>query len=103
MMFNKLTPAEIEQFNLIAEECGEGVQAIMKALRHGLHSRHPDDGPSNKISIEKEMGDIICAISICCEHGPLDREAIINYARYKRQRVTKYLHHQLWGKTHEHP
>ena len=33
--FNQLTPAETERLAILAEECGEVIQAVGKILRHG--------------------------------------------------------------------
>lgn len=52
--FNQLTPAEAERLALLAEECGEVIQAIGKILRHGYESRHPDGGPTNREALERE-------------------------------------------------
>lgn len=56
--FNRLTPAEAERLALLAEECGEVIQAIGKVLRHGFESTHPDGGPTNRESLERECGDV---------------------------------------------
>ena len=37
--FNGLTPAEAKRLALLAEECGEVLQAIGKVLRHGFGRR----------------------------------------------------------------
>src|SRR5579872_899269 len=37
----RLTPAQIERLALLAEECGEVMQAVSKILRHGYESRNP--------------------------------------------------------------
>lgn len=58
--FNQLTPAQAELLALLAEECGECVQAIGKILRHGYGSSNPllASGPRNIDALAKAMGDL---------------------------------------------
>lgn len=91
--FNKLSPAEAEALALVAEECAEVVQIIGKILRHGLYSRHPNGGPSNRQRLESEVGDLHAALHIAECAGLMDT-ANIHVARDgKLQTVTRYLHH----------
>ncbi|OWK35445.1 MazG nucleotide pyrophosphohydrolase domain-containing protein [Fimbriiglobus ruber] len=94
--FNKLTEGEAELLALLAEEMGEAIQIIGKILRHGYDSTHPDEpfGPDNREILEKELGDVRCAMILLCEAGDLRKEAIHRHADDKRERVGKYLHHQ---------
>ena len=95
--FNNLTPGEAERLALLAEECGECIQAIGKILRHGYESVHPegrDQGRNNRDNLVREVGDIRAALSILCEAGDLDENDIVSARTEKLQRVGKYLHHQ---------
>src|SRR5688572_24327001 len=94
--FNKLTEGESELLSLLAEEMGEAVQIIGKILRHGYDSRHPDEpfGPDNREMLEKELGDVRCAMILLCEAGDLRKETIHGHAADKKERVKRYLHHQ---------
>lgn len=90
--FNKLTPKEQELLAVLSEECGEVVQAIGKILRHGLESRHPDGGPTNREHLFKEATDVVAAVRMLCEGGVIrlmGHEDVMN-AREAKQR---YLHH----------
>ena len=60
--FNKLTPAEAERLALLSEECAEVIMAIGKILRHGFESRHPNGGPTNRQTLERECGDLRHAV-----------------------------------------
>ena len=80
--FNKLTPAELERIALLAEECGEVIQAVNKIIRHGYESSHPDHDENNRYDLEKE-----------CGAGDLDKHGIHNQADYKAKSVVHYLHH----------
>jgi NTP pyrophosphatase (non-canonical NTP hydrolase) len=91
--FNGLTPAEAERLALLAEECGEVIQAIGKVLRHGYESRHPDGGPTNREALEKEIGDAHHAIIRMGNAGDISGNAVLRHADDKEKNVAKYLHH----------
>lgn len=91
--FNKLTPTEAELLALLAEECGEVVQAIGKILRHGLDSWHPDSGMNNRSTLEREMGDVRAAMILLCEAGLTAKDQVHRCADSKLERVGRYLHH----------
>ena len=95
--FNRLTPAQAERLALLAEECGELVQAIGKVLRHGLDSTNPlvpaGCGRSNRGQLEKEMGDVRAAMIMLCEAGDTDKAAVHSLADKKLREVRQWLHH----------
>ena len=91
--FNGLTPAEAERLALLSEELGETVQAIGKVLRHGYENSHPDGGPTNRESLERECGDVRHAILRLCDAGDLREAAINEHADDKAISVQEYLHH----------
>ena len=92
--FNELTPAQAERLALLLEELGEAQQAIGKVLRHGYESSHPDGGPTNRESLQRECGDVRHAMIRLCEAGDLDKTAIHERADVKALSVEQYLHHQ---------
>lgn len=62
--FNRLTPAEAERLALLAEECGEAIQAIGKILRHGYESNHPEFTETNRTQLPDECpGCDVCTRS----------------------------------------
>lgn len=91
--FNEMEPHETELLALLAEECGETMQAIGKALRHGLHSRHPETGVPNRIAINREAGDILAALDLLKRAGVLVPALLDGHRREKLRRVRQYLHH----------
>lgn len=93
--FNELTPAEAELLALLAEECGECVQAIGKILRHGLESFSPYDmsATTNREMLTKEMGDIRAAMIRLCETGVVQKEAVHAAAETKLHKLNKWMHH----------
>ena len=96
--FNQLSDAEAERLAILAEECAEVIQVIGKILRHGYESRHPDDlcNTSNRILLERELGDVNAATLFMDEKGDVNRATIAAYKRAKTKRLNagKYLHKQ---------
>lgn len=94
--FSRLTPAEAERLALLAEECGECIQAIGKILRHGYGSTHPDEpsGPDNRMRLQREMGDVRAAMIMLCDAGDTDKADIHARADWKLIKVLRYMHHQ---------
>jgi len=95
---NGLTPAQAERLALLAEECGEVVQAIGKVLRHGYESTHPDGGPTNRENLERECGDLRYAIMLLARSGDLKEAAIARSSVEKAKSVQRFLHHNaaIW-------
>ena len=91
--FNKLTPAEHERLTVLFEEMAEAIHAVGKILRHGYEGSS-DDGVVNRGNLERELGDVRCAMIMLCEAGDVSKEKIHDLARLKRERIGKYLHHQ---------
>lgn len=97
--FNKLTPAELERLALLLEELGEAQQAIGKILRHGYDNynpfSHPSSVPTNRQSLERELGDVEYALHLLCEAGDLTAREIHKARNGKAEKISEYLHHQL--------
>jgi len=91
--FNGLTPAQAERLALLAEECGEVIQAIGKVLRHGYESTHPDGGPTNRENLERECGDLRYAVMLMAISGDLKEAAISRSSVEKFKSVQRFLHH----------
>lgn len=97
MFSNNLTPAEDERLSLLLEECGEVIQAIGKIMRHGYESHDPTSAsvsPSNRESLEKELGDVKYAINRMALAGDVNVLAIEGAKKAKADRIHRYLHHQ---------
>ena len=94
--FNQLTPAQAERLAILLEELGEMQQAIGKILRHGYTSRNPDvlDGPTNRESLERELGDVAAAMGLLFEANDLDEQTVTNRVLVKALKIKPYLHHQ---------
>lgn len=85
-----LSNAQIERLALLAEECGELVQAIGKVLRHGYLST----GYSNREDLEREMGDVIAAMSMLYKTNDVDMDRVERRIKEKMVTVKTYLHYQ---------
>jgi NTP pyrophosphatase (non-canonical NTP hydrolase) len=97
--FNQLTPQQAEALALLLEACGEVVQAVGKALRHGLNSTHPDGGLDNRALIEREAGDVAAAVEILVRLRVIHRPHIEAARVDKLARVERYLHHIALNQT----
>lgn len=92
-VFPDMTPAQRERLALLAEECGELVQDVCKALRHGWDSHHPDTGNGNKTKLTEEAAHVLVAIALMVECGDIDPEWLYTEVERKIGRVWLYLHH----------
>lgn len=90
-----MTNAELERLAILAEECAEVQQIIMKVIRHGYESYNPFDEnkTSNRRLLEKELGDLEFACSMILKAGDVSRMKIAEHASEKLGNIRKYLHH----------
>lgn len=91
--YNQLTPAEAERLALLAEECGEAIQAAMKILRHGYNGQY-DNGIGNREKLVEELGHVCWAMQLMCEAGDVEWVLIVRAGASRESRPTNYLHHQ---------
>lgn len=92
---NMLSPAHRERLILLMEECAEVQQVIGKILRHGYESYHPDTPEvTNRMLLERELGDVGCALTMMMSSGDVDAFKITEAATSKTERVKQYLHFQ---------
>lgn len=88
---SNLTQSQIERLALLAEECGEVVQAVSKILRFGLDSTH--NQRSNRTRLETELGDLQVAIDLLAQSQDIDLAAIQDHAVDKFSRIGQHLVH----------
>jgi len=91
--FNKLTEAEAERLAILAEECGETVQAVTKILRHGFESWN------NKADLEREIGNILAIADLMISEGDVDEGEIHLSANNKVEALRHYTHHQAFSQS----
>lgn len=92
--FNQLTPAETERLAILAEECGEVIQAVGKILRHGYEGTHPHGGPNNRQLLELECGDVLQILQLMYQNCDLEKENILKRSISRRESIKVYTHHQ---------
>lgn len=94
--FNHLTLAQDELLSLLAEECAEVIQIVMKIQRHGLYSCHPDaPKSSNKELLEKELGDVESAKELLRRIHVVNLEEVQEHKQWKLNNVGRWLHHYV--------
>ena len=94
--FNDLSHAQAERLALLAEECGEVVQAIGKVLRHGYERSNPNQKSrnfDNRYDLEKEIGDLLGAIGLMRRANDIDAERLNKHYEDKLANVARYMHH----------
>lgn len=89
-----LTAAEIERLAVLAEECGEVAQAVGKVLRNGYQGTSPFGGPTNRVSLEHEIGDVCAAIQMMQTAGDVRAGDVKHWQWKKAVGIHKWLHHQ---------
>lgn len=99
--FNGLTEAEAERLAILAEECGEVIQAVGKILRHGYESTNPNkpvplgkNPETNRWMLERELGDLKCVVRRMEAAEDINPYAITERSTLKPQLMKPYLHHQ---------
>lgn len=75
--------------DMIVEECGEIIQAVMKHRRFEGTSAYynPRTGKSAMEHIHQEIADLLVCINIAVERSVLNRNVIDSYEDTKRERL----------------
>jgi NTP pyrophosphatase (non-canonical NTP hydrolase) len=94
--FNKLTPAQAERLDMLAEECAEVIMAVSKIKRHGYRSYNPvsESDETNFDGLQREIGDVLALLFAMEKAGdPVFVQNEFTSAS-KWQRKLKWTHHQ---------
>lgn len=91
---NGLSPAQAERLALLAEECGEVIQAVGKILRHGYRSSHPDFLNTNRAHLAMEIGHLHFATDLMIQNGDVEGGEVGHAHREKIKNIPQYLHHE---------
>jgi len=95
VLYNQLTPIQLERLTKLNEECAEVIQIISKIFLHGLNSSHPDNpNVSNVALLEEECGDVLNAIRLLEEIGLVNRPRIDALADIKHEKINQWLHYK---------
>ncbi len=95
--YNTLTAAETERLALLAEECGECIQAVCKILRHGYSNYDQTCTKTyqiNRTSLECKISDIRVAVCLLTSSNDLSEQRIREHKDVKVKKIRHYLHHQ---------
>lgn len=96
--FNQLTPAQAERLDIMAEECAEVIQAIMKIKRHGFQSCSPfgANPETNAEALLRELTDVGAAIGMLHLDLPLlaDEQYMDGAIDKSLRKKLAYCHHQ---------
>ena len=96
--FNGLTPAQAERLDIMAEECAEVIQAIMKIKRHGFESCSPfgANPETNREALLRELADVGAAMGMMHLDLPLlaDEQYMENAVAKALNKKLGYCHHQ---------
>lgn len=80
-MIRKFETPDEEVITILAEECAELIQEIMKMKRKD-HYRSE--------TFEAEVGDVICLLQIAEEHGLFNKDKASKFAAMKRDKLHKW-------------
>jgi NTP pyrophosphatase (non-canonical NTP hydrolase) len=89
-----LSRAQIERLAWLQEECGEVIQAAGKIMRHGYESSWPPGGATNRVALERELGDLQAAVQLMENRGDLRAADLRIYRCKKAASISKWMHHQ---------
>lgn len=96
--FNGLTPAQQERLVMLAEECGEVIQAVTKILRHGYDSCNPysQNCETNREHLLRELYDVAATMGMLhLELPQLADDALLDVEVNKSLiRKLEFAHHQ---------
>lgn len=100
--FANLAPHEHEILCCAAEEAAEIAQIIMKAMRHGVDSKHPSPfSEPNRIEIAKEIGQLIAVSEMLVQLGIVSQNEITFGKNRKWDKIGQYLHHVAIDSTNQ--
>ncbi len=94
--FAKLTEAERERLEMLAEEASEVIKAVTKILRHGYYSTNPhkpEDG-DNRQQLTREIIDFQAIVRRMEEHGEISLYGSIHKLNDVWLRKLPFTHHQ---------
>lgn len=83
---------------ILSEECAEVSQAAIKCVRFGMASTHPESPESNKLKLERELGDFLAMFRLLVEEAGIREEIVMEAAEAKLIKVEKFMRNPK-GKT----
>ena len=89
-MKSELEDKDREALLILAEECAEVIQAVSKIFRFGADTEYPEEGPTNLMRLEEEIGDLEALTKILIECGYLNGNFVEDYSQKKYEKLIKW-------------
>jgi NTP pyrophosphatase (non-canonical NTP hydrolase) len=71
------------------EECAEVIQEISKCFRFGIDNNHKS-GLLHRQVLEQEIGDLLCMLDLCIEHGIVSEMGVLEAKVKKVEKLRVY-------------
>jgi NTP pyrophosphatase (non-canonical NTP hydrolase) len=71
------------------EECAEVIQEISKCFRFGIDNNHKSGLPHRQV-LEQEIGDLLCMLDLCIEHGIVSEMGVLEAKVKKVEKLRVY-------------
>lgn len=84
-----MTPKVDEALVILQEECAEVIQNISKIKRFGLDQTY-EGQESNRIRLQKEVGDVLALVDYLIEQGTLDNVTLLQCKVDKINKLKKF-------------
>lgn len=86
-----LTPSEQKDLIILAEECGEVVQAVAKIFRFGADEKNPaePEGLTNREKLELEVADVASAVKALVKGRTISPKKIRHFEEEKSAKVAR--------------
>ena len=78
---------DLKHLGKLAEELGEGVQAVGRCIIQGMDEFNEKEGKPNRQCLEDEIADIEANIELVKERFGLDRQRMFNRAEDKKPKL----------------
>lgn len=76
---------ELEVLDIFMEECAECIVEASKIIRFG----NPEDDHGH-IPLEKEIGDLLCMVTLLVEYGIIHEDDLEKYIEAKREKLKQW-------------
>lgn len=86
------TKGQLERLALLAEESGELIQVLNKAIRHGLDATNPDTGKNNREYIAHELGHALWSVDLLGRNFDYEPFDLMESYNQRGKKVAPYLH-----------
>lgn len=81
---------DIENMEILAEECAEVSQIKSKIMRFGIDDFYPDRGITNRAALEQELGHVYAMVEILIDRKIITRQGVEEGMRHKLLKLHKW-------------